>query len=63
MYPSYFGGNNSKSALVIVSKINKERSYTYTRANDMGICVIDGTAIKKGKFIDEIKKSLNIKPH
>ena len=29
----------------------------------MGICVIDGAAIKKGKFIDEIKKSLNIKPH
>lgn len=61
MYPSYFGGVNSKSALVIVSKINKERSYTYTRAHDMGIYIIDGTIIKKGRFIDEIKKSLNTK--
>ncbi len=61
MYPSYFGGNNSKSALVFVSKVNKQRSYTYTRAHDMGICVIDGDMIKSGKFISEIKKSLNIK--
>ena len=61
MYPSYFGGSNSKSALVIVSKINKERSYTYTRAHDMGIYVIDGAAIKKGRFIDEIKRSLHAK--
>ncbi len=61
MYPSYFGGSNSKSALVIVSKINKDRSYTYTRAHDMGIYVIDGTTIKKGRFIDEIKRSLHTK--
>lgn len=58
MYPSYFGGNNSKSALVFVSKVNKQRSYTYTRAHDMGICVIDGHTIKSGKFISE-KKNLS----
>ena len=60
MYPSYFGGGNSKSALVIVSKVNKERSYTYTRAKDMGITLIDGAMIKKGRFIEEIKRSLGI---
>lgn len=60
MYPSYFGGDNSKSALVIVSKVNKDRSYTYTRAHDMGITLIDGAMIKKGRFIDEIKRSLGI---
>ena len=60
MYPSHFGGENSKSALVIVSKINKERSYTYTRARDMGISLIDGALIKKGHFIDEIKRSLSL---
>lgn len=63
MYPSYFGGTNSKSALVVVSKINKERSYTYTRAHDMGICIIDGEIIQKGQFVDEIKRSLNIKSY
>ncbi len=60
MYPSYFGGSYSKSALVIVSKINKERSYIYTRAQDMDISVIDGVSIKSDRFINEIQKSLQI---
>lgn len=60
MYPSYFGGTHSKSALVVVSTINKKRSYTYTRAHDMEISVIDGAIIKSGNFINEIKKSLGI---
>lgn len=61
MYPSYFGGINSKTALVFVSKVNKKRSYTYTRAHDMGIFVVDGATIKRDLFIDEIKRSLKAK--
>ncbi len=62
MYPSYFGGNYSKSALVILSNINKERSHIYTRAKDMNITVIDGKSLRSGNFINDIKSSLdNIK--
>ncbi|MBR1779423.1 MAG: DUF1887 family protein, partial [Clostridia bacterium] len=60
VYPFYFGGKNSKSILVILSSINKSNSYLYKRASNMNIAIIDGNCIKQDKFIDEIKKALNI---
>ncbi len=57
VYPSYFGGEDSKCALVVLETINKEKSYIYKRAHDMGICIIDGKDIKNGKFIEYIKNS------
>lgn len=60
VYPSYFGGKNSKAILVILSAINKNSSYIFKRANSMNITMIDGNCIKQDKFIDEIKKALKI---
>lgn len=60
MYPSYFGGKNSKSILVVLNTVNKKNSYVYKRAKDMNIYMIDGTDIKTGKFIESVKKALNI---
>ena len=61
MYPSYFGGPNSRCILVVLSNINKDKSYIYKRAKEMGITLIDGNIIRKNKFIDVIKNSLYIK--
>lgn len=58
VYPSYFGGEGSKCALVVLENINKEKSYIYKRAHDMGICIIDGRDIRSGKFIEKISRSL-----
>lgn len=60
VYPSYFGGKNSKAILVVLSTINKNSSYIFKRANSMNITMIDGNCIKQDKFIDEIKKALKI---
>lgn len=60
MYQSYFGGRNSKCILVILSTINKEKSYIHRRASDMNIALIDGSIIHKGRFIDAIKEALKI---
>lgn len=58
VYPSYFGGEYSKCALVVLESINKEKSYIYKRAHDMGICIIDGKDIREGRFLKLIKKSI-----
>lgn len=60
VYPSYFGGKNSKSILVILSTINKNSSYIFKRAKSMDITLIDGNVIKQNRFIDEIKRILKI---
>lgn len=60
IYPSYFGGADSKCALVVLESINKEKSYIYKRAHDMGICIIDGKDIKSGRFIELINESLQV---
>ena len=61
MYPSYFGGPNSRCILVVLEKVNKERSYIYKRAKEMNITIIDGSIIRKGKFIETIQNSLKKK--
>lgn len=55
MYPNYFGGHYSKCIIVTLGKFKSERSSVYNRAIQMGIGVIDGEDIKRGKFIETVK--------
>ncbi len=61
VYPSYFGGKNSKSILVVLSTVNKNSSYIYKRAKRMNISLIDGNDINQNRFIEKIKKALGVK--
>ncbi|HIS70355.1 MAG TPA: DUF1887 family protein [Candidatus Gallacutalibacter stercoravium] len=58
VYASYFGGRRSRCVLVTLGNINKERSYTYWRAKEMGITIIDGHSIRAGRFLSDMREAL-----
>ena len=59
VYRTYFGGRHSKCILVTLASIKKDRSYVLRRARDMNISVIDGSSIKNGTFLDQLKEALD----
>ena len=61
MYPNYFGGKYSKCIIVTLGNFKSDRNNVYNRAIQMGIGVVDGEDIKKGRFIKSIKNFLSIK--
>lgn len=60
MYPNYFGGRYSRCILVTLATIKQDKSYIFRRARDMKIDLIDGRAIRNGRFIDKIKSILSV---
>lgn len=61
MYPTFFGGKNSKPFLAILTSVDKNNSFMYKRAKSMNITVIDGGDMRNDKFLQHVKTALNIK--